>query len=116
MNNSKAQLRLKRKKRIRKKLFGTADRPRLSVFRSNNGLYAQVINDDEGKTVVGINSRTKADSKRADKEACEKLGESLAAMCREKNINTIVFDRNGYVYHGRIKAFADGVRKGGLNF
>ena len=116
MSLSKAQLRIKRKKRIRKKVFGTATKPRLSVFRSNQAVYAQVIDDESGKTLVGLGSVKKGSKERAGKEACEKLGEQLASMCRDKSINTVVFDRNGFVYHGRVKAFADGVRKGGVQF
>lgn len=116
MSNEKAKLRIKRKKRIRKKISGSAEKPRLSIFRSNKGIYAQVINDVDGKTLIGLASHSKSETKRAGIELCEKLGETLASKCREKNINTVVFDRNGYVYHGRVKAFADGARKGGLNF
>ena len=113
----KRQTHLKRKQRARKKIFGTSLRPRLSLFRSEQHVYAQVIDDEKGYTLASVHSMGK-ESKitRANVEACEKLGASLASLCKTKKISKVVFDKNGYQYHGRIKAFADGARKGGLEF
>ncbi|MBI2602023.1 MAG: 50S ribosomal protein L18 [Deltaproteobacteria bacterium] len=110
------QLRLRRKKRIRKNITGSAERPRLSVFRSARHVYAQVVNDANGRTVVSVSSFEKGQHKRANKEACEGLGKELGKRCRDNNIKQIVFDKNGNMYHGRIKAFADGVRAAGVEF
>lgn len=114
--NEKQTLRLKRKKRIRKKLEGTAARPRLSVFRSARHVYAQVIDDLSGQTLASVNSFNKGEAGRAGIDACSALGKKLAASCKTKNITQVVFDKNGYAYHGRVKAFADGAREGGLQF
>ena len=116
MSNTKQSLRAKRKKRIRQKISGTASRPRLSVFRSARHINAQVIDDESGKTVVSVNSYKKGQPGRADKEACAAIGKSIAEMCLAKDIKSIVFDKNGYAYHGRVKALADGEREGGLQF
>ena len=97
--------RLKRKKRIRGKLEGTSDRPRLSVFRSNKFIYAQIIDDSKGTTLVS--------SKGADASV---VGDTLAKEALKNKIKTVVFDRNGFIYHGRIKALADAARSGGLTF
>jgi len=116
--NQKEALRQKRKKRIRKKISGTAERPRLSVFRSARHVYAQVIDDVAGKTLVAAASFEKGQdkSKNANIEACSELGKLIASRCKEKKISTIVFDKNGQRYHGRVKALADGAREGGLLF
>lgn len=114
--NKKEALRLKRKKRIRKKIEGSAERPRLSIFRSTRHVYAQVIDDLSGRTLASVNSFKKGQAGRADKEACAELGKKLAESCKAININRVVFDKNGYAYHGRVKAFADGAREGGLQF
>jgi len=106
------------KKGIRKKISGTAERPRLSVFRSNKEIYAQVINDLEGATLVGTSSRAKSISTEgATKTAISKMvGLEIARLAKEKGIEAVVFDRNGFKYHGRLKALAEGAREGGLNF
>ncbi|NRA64430.1 MAG: 50S ribosomal protein L18 [Pseudobacteriovorax sp.] len=114
--NKKTQLRLKRKRRIRKKVSGTAERPRLSVFRSARHLYAQVIDDQAGKTLASVNSFEKGSDKRANKDVCTDLGKKLAAECASKNISSVVFDKNGYAFHGRVEAFASGAREAGLKF
>lgn len=115
-NEQKKVLRLKRKKRIRKKVQGTASKPRLSVFRSASHIYAQVIDDDSGVTLASINSYKKGESKRAGVEGCAELGKKLAEICKTKEISKVVFDKNGYAFHGRVKALADGAREGGLQF
>lgn len=107
---------LKRKKRVRKKVEGSEARPRLSVFRSAKHIYAQVINDELGQTLVSISSFEKGKHASANVEACKDLGKTLADRCKAKNIAAVVFDRNGCRYHGRVKAFAEAVREGGLNF
>lgn len=114
--NEKQALRLKRKKRIRKKLEGSAERPRLSIFRSARHVYAQVIDDASGKTIASVNSFNKGQAARAGKDTCAELGKKLAEACKAKDITQVVFDKNGYAYHGRVKAFADGAREGGLQF
>lgn len=112
----KSALRDRRKKRIRKKIFGTGDRPRVSVFRSERHVYVQVIDDNQGQTLVSISSFEKGKQSKANVAACSTLGKELAGRCKAKNINAVVFDKNGYTYHGRIKALADGAREGGLQF
>ena len=109
------KLRAKRKARIRAKISGTAERPRLSVYKSARHVYAQVIDDNAGKTIASVSSFGK-DSKGSNVEACTELGKTLAERCKAASISQIVFDRNGYQYHGRIKAFAEGVRESGLSF
>ncbi|MFU2209189.1 50S ribosomal protein L18 [Solidesulfovibrio sp. C21] len=119
MKMSKTLARARRKVRIRKKLVGSAERPRLVVFRSNRHIYAQVIDDLSGQTLVSSSSLTlgKADVPlKADKEAATKVGKDLAQKALERKIEAVVFDRSGYLYHGRIKALADGARDGGLKF
>jgi len=112
----RAALRLRRKLRIRKKINGTVERPRLSIYRSSAHLFAQVIDDVGGKTIVSVGSFSKGKAERANKDRCSELGKQLAAKCKEKNITCVVFDKNGFNYHGRVKAFADGAREGGLDF
>jgi large subunit ribosomal protein L18 len=109
-------LRTKRKLRVRKKVNGTAERPRLSVFRSDRHIYAQVINDLAGETLASVSSFEKGEKQRASVTICASLGKKLAERCKAKNINAVVFDKNGFMYHGRIKALADGAREGGLQF
>lgn len=96
-----------RHKRIRAKIYGSKERPRLSIFRSNKYIYAQLIDDDAGKTLVSVYYALKN---------AEKVGESIAKKALEKKIKTIVFDRGGYKYHGRVKALAEAARKEGLKF
>jgi large subunit ribosomal protein L18 len=111
---AKIQLRQRRKLRLRKRVEGCKDRPRLSVCRSAKHITAQVIDDATGRTLVAIHS---FESKgRANKDMCTSLGKELASRCKAASISSVVFDKNGYAYHGRIKAFADGAREGGLQF
>jgi large subunit ribosomal protein L18 len=107
--------RLRRKKRVRTKIFGTKERPRLSVFRTNQHFYAQIIDDEEGKTLVGVNS-LQFKGKLTNKEKVMKVAEILAEKAKEKGIKKIVFDRNGFSYKGRIKLFAEKLRELGLEF
>lgn len=107
--------RIKIKYRVRKKVSGTAERPRLSVFRSNKQIYAQVIDDLSGKTLAAASSLG-MELKAPKKEIAAKVGEVIAAKSIEAGIQTVVFDRNGYLYHGRVKELAEAARKGGLKF
>ena len=119
MKLTKEEARSRRKQRIRKKISGTPERPRLVVFRSNSHMYAQVVDDTTGNTLVSSSTLAliKAGEKvKMDKESAAKVGKDVAAKAKEKNILKVVFDRNGYLYHGRIKALADGAREGGLQF
>ena len=114
--NSRAQ-RLKRHKRVRKNISGTAERPRLNVFRSLNHIYAQIIDDVNGVTLVCANTYEKDfEGLGSNKEAARKVGNTLAARALEKGISTVVFDRGGYIYHGRVSELAEGAREGGLKF
>ena len=109
---------LKRKKRISFKVRGTAERPRLAVFRSNTGLYGQIINDDKGITLLAVSILSK-DLKgkiKNTKDGAKALGEAIAKKAKAASIEGVVFDRGGYLYHGKVKAFADGARAGGLKF
>ncbi|MBR1403816.1 MAG: 50S ribosomal protein L18 [Treponema sp.] len=115
--NDKARKRLHRKIHIRKSIYGTAERPRMTVYRSNTNLYAQVIDDDKGHTLASISTLEKefADLK-PNTEGAAKLGEAFGKRLQDKKITTVVFDRNGYLYHGVVKALADGTRKAGIIF
>ena len=115
MTTKKEQRRLKIKFRIRKNVTGSAERPRLSVFRSNKQIYAQVIDDTTGKTLAAASS-LKMDVKAPKKEIAAKVGEQIAKVAQEAGVQAVVFDRNGYLYHGRIKELADAARNGGLKF
>lgn len=109
--------RLKRHARIRNKINGTAACPRLCVFRSEKHIYAQIIDDKAGVTLVAASSLEKSfTEKGANKEAAHMIGKVLAERALEKGIKDVVFDRSGYIYHGRIKELAEGAREGGLNF
>lgn len=109
--------RSRRKLRIRKKVNGTTERPRFSVFRSAKHIYAQVIDDTTGKTLVSASSNTKAFSSDGNKtDAARHVGTAIAQACADKGIGKVVFDRNGYIYHGRVKALADAAREAGLTF
>jgi len=113
---TKPQKRLRRRRRVRAKVRGSAERPRLSVYRSNRGVFAQLIDDDAGKTLASV-SWTEADLKGLDRmEQAKKAGEILAKRASEAKVETCIFDRGGYRYHGRVKALADGAREGGLRF
>jgi large subunit ribosomal protein L18 len=105
----------RRKLKIREKLSGTTVRPRLTVFRSNKFIYGQVIDDSNGKTIVSVSSKLiKGDLNKVDSSF--EAGKEIAKKAIEKGINSVVFDRNGYIYHGRIQKFAEGSREGGLKF
>jgi large subunit ribosomal protein L18 len=111
--------RQRRKKSIRKKVFGTPEMPRLAVFRSLNNISAQIIDDTTGKTLVAFSSLTKGldlDRKKKKTEQSFEVGQNLGKLALKKGIKKIRFDRGGYLYHGRVKALADGIRKAGLEF
>ncbi len=117
--NRLTQRRIKIKKKIRSKMSGTSARPRLTVFRSNSEIYAQLIDDASGKTLISSSSTEKNATKEKGKSKIDKaksVGASIAKKAVEKGIKDVVFDRNGFLYHGRIKAVADGAREAGLNF
>jgi large subunit ribosomal protein L18 len=116
---AKQQRRSRIRKRIRKNLAGTKERPRLSVFRSNKDFYAQIIDDVEGKTLLAVSSKAKdvADKNKGNKiEQAKLVGKLAADKAKEAGLEQVVFDRSGYLYHGRVKAFADAAREGGLKF
>ncbi len=116
----KEETRTRRKKRIRKKVTGTTERPRLTVFRSARHIYAQVIDDTRGATLAAASTLTtgvKESVSEANKtDAAKQVGAAIAKVCSEKGISKVVFDRNGYIYHGRIRALAEGAREAGLSF
>ncbi len=114
MTTKKVERRIKIKFRIRKKVFGTSERPRMSVFRSNKQIYVQIINDQDGKTLASASSLGMEAMPKI--QQAEKVGELVAKKAIEAGVSTVVFDRNGYLYHGRVKQLADAARKGGLNF
>jgi large subunit ribosomal protein L18 len=120
VKNKKQAGRLRRKRSIRKRISGTGERPRLSVFRSNKHIYCQVIDDDSGVILASVSSQTETVKAAADgkdkTELASLVGQAIAERCKEKNIGTVVFDRNGFIYHGRVKAVAEGAREGGLKF
>ena len=118
IKNRKVFRRNRIKHRIRKTIYGTAQRPRLSVFRSNDQIYAQIINDDLGTTLVSASSKISSiDSQKATKiEKAKLVGTELSAKALEAGITAVVFDRNGYLYHGRVKSLAEAAREGGLKF
>jgi large subunit ribosomal protein L18 len=101
---------------VRKKISGTTDRPRLSVFRSNSGIYAQVIDDLKGVTLVAASTIDLGEKTKLNQENSKNVGKKIAEKAIASGIQTIVFDRNGYLYHGNIKALAEGAREGGLKF
>jgi large subunit ribosomal protein L18 len=113
--------RLKRKRRVGKRLHGTAEKPRLTVYRSHRGMYAQLVNDDEGRTLVASDSKQAGevelpeglDGKRA---VAYRVGRAIAEAAKAQGVARVVFDRNGYLYHGRVAALAQGARDGGLEF
>ena len=118
--NLRTQARLKRKKRIRKKMVGTGKRPRLCVFRSTKHIYAQVIDDSLGQTLAAASSMEKAVRENSESKnkvtAANTVGKIIGQRALEKGVKKIVFDRNGFLYHGRIKAVSDGAREAGLKF
>jgi large subunit ribosomal protein L18 len=116
---SKIEKREKIKLRIRKRIKGTAGKPRISVFRSNKQIYAQAVDDVNGVTLASASSREKeiaAVTGKKKSEVAVLVGKRLAEVCKEKGIEAVVFDRGGYQYHGRVKSLADGAREGGLKF
>jgi large subunit ribosomal protein L18 len=111
------QARERRHRRIRGKVQGTAERPRLAVFRSNKGIFAQLIDDESGKTLAGASWLGLAKGFKGDKTAqAAEVGKAVAAAAKKAGIEEVVFDRGGYLYHGRVKALAEGAREGGLRF
>ena len=109
--------RLKRHARVRGKISGTAEMPRLCVFRSENHIYAQIINDVEGKTLAAASTVEKAfEGNGSNVEAAKKIGALIAERALKKGIENVVFDRGGYIYHGRVQALAEGARESGLKF
>lgn len=113
--STRVSARLTKKVRIRKTVNGTDERPRLCVFRSGKHIYAQIVNDVVGKTLMTASSLT-VDQKKSGKDMAKHVGAKIAEMAKSKNISNVVFDRNGYLYHGRIQALAEGAREAGLNF
>ena len=114
-NISRNNTRLHRKRRIRAKIFGTSTKPRLSIYRSNMAIYAQLIDDESGKTIACADSR-KVKGKKFDKDCAAEVGKIIAEKAIKLKIESVVFDRGGYKYHGKVKELADGARKGGLVF
>lgn len=119
-SNSRQESRSKRKKRIRKKIFGTPERPRLTVFRSARHIYAQVVDDTKGCTLAAASSVENTVSEKADLKnkvaVAAFIGKLVAERSIERGIQQVVFDRNGFLYHGRVKAVSEGAREAGLNF
>lgn len=114
---TKNDRRLRIKRRIRKKISGTSARPRLSLFRSNTGLYAQLIDDETATTLVSCSSKeVKKEGRSYNIETAKEVGKKLAEKAKDKGISSVVFDRNGYLYHGKVKAFATSARENGLQF
>jgi large subunit ribosomal protein L18 len=111
------ELRERRHRRVRGKIRGTAERPRLAVFRSNHGIFAQLVDDDTGTTVASCNWTSLPKSFKGDKtEQAAEIGKRLAESAKKAGVSNVVFDRGGYLYHGRVKALAEGAREGGLTF
>jgi large subunit ribosomal protein L18 len=117
-NNKKDYRRLRIKLRVRKVVSGTVERPRLSVFRSSKQIYCQLINDEAGQTLVAASSNEKGilEKKGTKTEKAKLVGQLIAERAKEHGIETVIFDRNGYLYHGRVKALAEAARVGGLKF
>jgi large subunit ribosomal protein L18 len=116
MATKKNLRRIKIKRGIRKKIAGTSNAPRLSVFKSNSSIYAQLIDDTLGKTIVAASSKELSDGRSVNTSVSSQVGKKLAEKATAAGITTAVFDRNGYLYHGKVKALADGAREGGLQF
>jgi len=111
------EARLRRHRRVRGKIRGSAERPRLLVFRSNRGVFAQLIDDDTGRTLAAASWLELPKSFKGDKtEQAAEVGKRLAAAAKKNGVESVVFDRGGYLYHGRVKALAEGAREGGLSF
>ncbi len=118
--NKRAASRVRRKKSIRKSVSGTSDRPRLSVFRSNKNIYAQIIDDSQGKTLAAASTLSEEivglEGGKGNRDAATKVGALIAEKAKAAGVESVSFDRNGYLYHGRVQALADGAREGGLKF
>ena len=113
---SRNDVRKRRHLRVRKKISGTPERPRLNVFRSNKNIHAQIVDDVHGVTLVSANSVEMKLENGGNVEAAKKVGAEIAKRALEKNIDTVVFDRGGYIYHGRVQALAEAAREAGLKF
>ena len=113
---TKRQARLRRRRRVRARIVGTAERPRLSVYRSNRGIFAQLIDDSKGHTVAAVNWIEPDLRKLSPMDQAKRVGELLAERAKAAGVTSCVFDRGGYRYHGRVQALADGAREGGLQF
>ena len=113
---TRAVAREKKKLKIRKRVTGSAERPRLTIFRSSKHVYAQVIDDATGTTIVSASTLDTDGVTGANKDACAAIGKEVAKRAVAKNIKQVVFDRNGYLYHGRVKSLAEAAREGGLEF
>lgn len=121
IKNPKESARLRRKKHIRKRISGTPEKPRLVVFRSAKHIYAQLIDDVNQKTITGVSSLTKelrpeVEKAKSKVEVAKLVGKGIAEKAKQLKLEQVVFDRNGYIYHGRVKAVAEGAREGGLKF
>ena len=116
MSTSVREARLRRHRRVRGKVSGTADRPRLVVFRSNKGIFAQLVDDEAGRTLASASWLGQRSFKGTKTEQAAAVGKTLAAEAKKAGVESCVFDRGGYLYHGRVKALADGAREGGLQF
>lgn len=116
IKNRKQYRRLRIKQRIRKTISGTPDRPRMAIFRSNKAIYAQLVDDLNSKTIVSAFSRVDESESGTKIDQARKVGNDIAKKAIEAGIETIIFDRGGYLYHGRVKALAEAARKGGLKF
>ncbi len=120
LGNHRVIARIRRQKRVRKQVRGTDDRPRVCVYRSDKHIYAQVISDEKGATLISVSTlspslKGKVKSTKGV-DAAKQVGQALAAACKEKNISNVIFDRNGFLYHGRVKALADAMREAGMKF
>ncbi|MET0305794.1 MAG: 50S ribosomal protein L18 [Solirubrobacterales bacterium] len=113
---TKRQQRLRRRRRVRARIVGSAERPRLSVYRSNRGVFAQLVDDAAGKTLAAVNWTEPELRKLTASEQAKRAGELLAERAKSAGVETCVFDRGGYKFHGRVKALAEGAREGGLKF
>lgn len=117
MTAQKVERRSKIKRRVRKKVLGTTERPRLSVYRSNKQIYAQIIDDTKGVTLASASSLAFGDKDRGNKAGqSTEVGKAIAEKAKAAGVETVVFDRNGYLYHGRVKSLAEAAREGGLKF
>lgn len=115
-NKEKREARIRRHVRVRKNIFGTSEIPRLNVFRSNKAIYAQVIDDSKGVTLVSSSSLELKLQNGGNIEAAQKVGKDIAEKCKKAKINKVVFDRGGFLYHGRVAALAESAREAGLEF